>query len=253
MGEHHALGKSRGAARVRQRHQILPRVDAHGGRLRPRLEEVGEGSGALRGSEDEDLLDRALLRGFLRLVEERRHRHEEACAGVRELLGQLVRGIERIGGGIDAADRGHREKDHRVLRHIGAVDGEDVALLESPLGEAGRRLAHAIRELAIGERPPRRPVDERRLVTEPGRVAQDELGDRHLGNGDVGAGALHDHRGLLEVSGIEAVGDCATVSRISGARRRRVRCPSCRRRSGIFWIHWYRRDGSRSRRMATGR
>src|SRR5262249_8502593 len=131
-------------------------------------------------------------------------------ARVRELLGELIRGGERIGGGVDAAQPGHGEEDHRVLRHVRAVDREDVALLEAAPGEAGGSLLHAVGELAIGQGPSRRAVDEGGLVAEALGMTQNELRDRHVGNRHVGAAALHDHRGLL---GGQSVSRIATVSR----------------------------------------
>ena len=197
VGQHDALGQARGPARIRERDQVLSRVDARGRWLRARLEELGEGRGAFRRPEDKDLLHHALLRRLLRLVEEGRHRHQEPGARVRELLGELVSRVQRIRRRVDAAEGRHGEEDHGILGHVGAVDREDVALLESPLGQACRGPPHAVRELRIRQGTTRRRVDESRLVAEPRGMAQDVVGDGHLGDTHVRARALHGHGGLL--------------------------------------------------------
>ncbi len=115
------------------------------------------------------------------LVEERRHRDEEARAAVRELLGQLVGGVERVGGGGDPAERGDGEHDHAVLGQVRAVDREHVALPEPARGEPRRHAADAARELAVGQRASGGPVDQRGLVAEPRRVPEHVLGDRDVG------------------------------------------------------------------------
>ena len=196
--QHHALGQARGAARVRQHDDVVARVDGDRGRLVPVLHELREGPGARSIAEHEDVLDAAgLRRRFLRLVEEGRHRHEEPGPRVHELLGQLVGRVERIGGGDDAAQRGRSQHGEAVFRQVGAVDREDVALLEAPLRQARRHASNTVSELAVRERAAGRPIDQGRLVAEPGGVAQDVVGDRHLRNGQLGTLALDDHAGSL--------------------------------------------------------
>ena len=96
MGEHDALGQPGRSARVREHHHVFSRIDLHGGRSRWRPQQLGEGPGALGGAEDEDLLDPRRRGRLLGLVEEGRHRDEEAGARILELLGQLARSVERI-------------------------------------------------------------------------------------------------------------------------------------------------------------
>src|SRR5881396_245222 len=48
-------------------------------------------------------------------------------AGVDQLPGELVGGIQRIDGGAAAAERRHRVEHHRVLGNVRAVDRQNVA------------------------------------------------------------------------------------------------------------------------------
>src|SRR5262249_26166357 len=122
---------------------------------------------------------------------------QEAGAGVRELLAELVRRVERIGRRVDATQRGDGQEGDGVLRQVGTGDREDVALLEPAPGEARGRSPDVLGELLVGEGAAGRPVDQRRLVPEPGRVAEDVVGDGHVGNGHARTRALDDHLALL--------------------------------------------------------
>src|SRR3990167_7350310 len=81
-----------------------------------------------------------------RLVQEGPDRHQEALPRVLELLDQLVGGVERVDGRVDAAEGRDRVEGHRVLREVRAVDREDVALLEPAAGQARGRAADAVGE-----------------------------------------------------------------------------------------------------------
>src|SRR3972149_380977 len=58
-----------------------------------------------------------------RLVQEGPDRPQEARPRVLELLDQLVGGVERVDGRVDAAEGRDRVERHRVLREVRAVDG----------------------------------------------------------------------------------------------------------------------------------
>ena len=64
MRQHHALGESRGAARVRQYREIPRRVDRSARGRRGGLEQGRERRGAGRAAQNEDLLDAHLLRDW---------------------------------------------------------------------------------------------------------------------------------------------------------------------------------------------
>ena len=119
---------------------------------------------ALRRSEDEDLLDRALRGRFLAFVQEGGPRDENARTGVGELLGRLVGGVERIDRRAGAAERRHRVEADGVLGNVRAVDREHVATPESEAGEARRGAANAVGQLSVRQNAPARPIDERGLV-----------------------------------------------------------------------------------------
>ena len=86
---------------------------------------------------------------------------------------------------------------HGELGDVRAEDGEHVSLPESPLVERRRHGADDTGELAEGQGSAGGPVDERGLVAQGLGPLQDELGERHLRDGDVGVGAPHDHSANL--------------------------------------------------------
>src|ERR671923_28078 len=57
---------------------------------------------------------------------------------------ELIRGQQRAGGRVDAAERRHGVEGHRILGQIRRVVGEDVAPPKAPLGEAGGDPAHRL-------------------------------------------------------------------------------------------------------------
>jgi hypothetical protein len=145
------------------------------------------------GAEDVDLLHTGLGGRLTRLVEERRHRHEQPRARILQLLGQLVGGVERIGGGGDAAERRDAEEHQAVLGQVRAVEREHVALAEAARSEARGHALHALGQLPVREGAAAGAVDQRRLVAEPDGVAQDVVGDGLLGNGDAATRGDHGH------------------------------------------------------------
>jgi hypothetical protein len=191
--EHHALGKPGRPARVGQRHDVVLDVDLHRRWRGRRVEQLGERSSAVGGAEHEDLLDPRPRGRLVGLVEERPDRDQKAGAGVLELLAQLVRRVQRIDRRIDPAQRGDREEDHSVLGDVRAVDGEDVALAEAPSRERGGDAPDLIGEAPESQGASGRPVDDRGPLTQAFGVAEHELGDGDLRDGDVRPRALEDH------------------------------------------------------------
>ena len=115
---------------------------------------------------------------------------------MRELVGR----VERIDGRIDAAHGGDGEEDDGVFGQVGAVDGEHVALAEAARREPRGHLPHRIGQLRVGDRPPRRPIDEGRLVAARHGLLQDEQRQRNARDLDVGkrTAVAHRARGMRE-------------------------------------------------------
>ncbi len=191
MGQHHALGQAGGPARVGQRDQVVGGIDRHRRRGIARLHQLGERPRPRRVADHEDLLHLALGRRLPRLVQEGRHRDQEARPRVVELVGQLVGGVERVHRRVHPARHRDPKEHHRVFREVGAIDGHDLALAEAAPGQAGRGAPRAFRDLPVGERAPGRPVDEGGLVAQAAGVAQHEVGDGDVGDGDGGARGDH--------------------------------------------------------------
>lgn len=80
-----------------------------------------------------------------------------------------------------------------VLRQVGAVDGEHVALLEATPREAGSDAPHRVGEGRVGDRASGRTVYEGGLVTELPGPLEHEPRQRDVGNLDVGVRTAEDH------------------------------------------------------------
>ena len=193
MREHHAFRQPRGSTRVRERDDVIDGVDGNWWWCRRRIQQLAERARTFGRPEHVDVLDAGLRGRFLRLVEEGRHRDEQARAAVLELAGELARRVERVDGRDRAAERGDRVKNDRVLRQVRAVDREDVALLEAAPRQRRRHAPDAVCKRAVRERASARAVDQRRFVGEPRCLAQDEVGDGDVRDRDVGTGAPDDH------------------------------------------------------------
>jgi hypothetical protein len=163
-------------------------------------EQLGERGRALGLAEHEHLLDAAAAGRLQGLVQERWDGQQEPRSGVAELAGQLVGGVEGADGGVDAAGGRDAVEGQGVLGQVGAVDGEHLALLEAPGGQAGRHPADPAGELAVGQGPTAGSVDQRRLVGPAHGVGEHVLVQGDVGDGDVGMGTEHDlacHGSLL--------------------------------------------------------
>ena len=101
--QHHALGESRGAARVWQYGDVPGRIDVRVRDRRVRLEQHGEGDPTASLSDDEDVLDPDLRGRRRRAVQERRHRDQEASPGVAQLVLRVLHGRQGVHGGHHAA------------------------------------------------------------------------------------------------------------------------------------------------------
>jgi hypothetical protein len=194
VGEHHALRQPGGPAGIGKDGEVPSRVDVHRRRLAPRPQQVGERRGALGLPEHEHLVDPGLLRGLRGAVQEGRHRQQVPGAGVLELEDDLIRGVQRVDRADDAADRDHPVKRHGEFRHVRAEHAEHLSLGEATLREARADPSDAVGELRVGQRPPTRPVDQRRPVGMRIGPLQHELRERHLRDVDVGMRAAVDHR-----------------------------------------------------------
>ncbi len=128
--QHHAFRHAGGAARVGQRHQVLRRVDVDGEFISRVRAELAERCGTRSIAEDENLFDGRVFHGFGRPIHEGGHCQQEAGTGILQLIGQLARGVQRVDGGDNAAQRGDGEERDRVLDQVGAENGEHVSLPE---------------------------------------------------------------------------------------------------------------------------
>src|SRR3989442_15776626 len=90
MRQHHALGESRGAARVREYREIPRRVDWSARGRRGGLDQGRERRGGGRAAQNEDLLDAHLLRDWRGPIHELRHRDEESGTGTTPLEGGVL-------------------------------------------------------------------------------------------------------------------------------------------------------------------
>ncbi len=172
MGDHHPLGNPGRTARVRQRDEILARVDLDNRRPGFVRQQGSKGRRPFGFAEDEDFLHFRFYGRFFRRGEERCDGQEKACPGIRKLLGEFARRVQRIDGGHDAAKRRGSMKGHGVLRDVRAVDREAVALAETARGKSRRGTRHQARQLAVGDGAPACAIDERRLVAAPLGVLQ---------------------------------------------------------------------------------
>ena len=192
--EHHPLGQAGGAARVGQHRQVGGRVDLDLGRRVGVAEQVAERLRPLGLPEHVELVGDPGPLGRLpsRLVE-RRHGDQDLRARVLELVGELVRGVERVGRGRLAPRRGGAVKGDRVLGDVGHVDGEHVAVAEAALGEPRRERADPARELGVGDRAAAGTVDQRGLVAPLRGLLEHERGHVRLGYVDLAVAAAVDH------------------------------------------------------------
>ena len=196
--EHHALGEPGGAARVRQRDQVVGGVDLTCGGSPPALHQRCERRRASRPRRRRRSPRRLIVGRRACLLEQLGHGHQQPRAGVHELSGELVHGHQRVCGRVHAACRRDPVERDRVLGQVRGVMGEHVALAEAALGQTGRQPAHGFDQLGVGDRPPARAVDQRRLVAPLAAALKDEVRERQVRNLNVRKRAA-DHTGTLLV------------------------------------------------------
>ncbi len=193
MRQHHAFGEAGRSARVGEHDEVVACVDRcllHG----VGAEQRDEGGGAFGLAEHEDLLDPTVRRRLTGGLEEHGDREEEPGACVVELVLHLLCRVGGIDRGDDAAEGGNGVECDGVLGDIRRHDGEDVTLPEPAGCETAGRFEDRPIELPVGVAAARGSVDDGHLVRLGGHVAEDEGGDRHLGEVDVGKGAGEDPR-----------------------------------------------------------
>ncbi len=93
---------------------------------------------------------------------------------LRSWRGELAAREERAGRRHRAAGAQAAVEDHRELGDVRQVQREHVAAAEPAGGEPGGHALHAAGELAVGDRPSARAVDDRRAAGEAAGVAQHE-------------------------------------------------------------------------------
>ena len=127
------------------------------------------------------------------LVQEWWDGEQVAGAGVVELGGELLDGVQGVDGGVGPAGQQHPVERDRVLGQVGEVDGEHLTGLEPPGGQAAGHQPGTANQLAVGDGAAAETVDQRRLVGPAGRVGEHQRRQRHLGDGDLRIRTPDDH------------------------------------------------------------
>jgi hypothetical protein len=209
MREHHALREPGGARRVRQHHRLGGGVDGH--LLDGVAQALGHAGGAggrlLVGPADgEDPIDGGALDGLERDGREHRqcHQHRRAC--VEQLEADLFGRVAGVDGRDDATGHAGAVEDHGVLGHVGRHQRQRVSGCEAGCSQPAGEPRDAVGELAEGDDPTGRPLDERGLVGEALGVAQHVRGDRDVGDLDIGQWAgVDDRHGSVPLARSDAV------------------------------------------------
>ena len=199
MGQDHALGAAGGARRVGQHSGVGRAV----GRAPRRC---GRGGEQVASAGDVDALGRVQRDDRVR-----REPGFGSAARARSRNGEMVNsslapesaswwasslgGVERVRAGHDGVGAQDAVEHHGVLRRVGREERDDVALDDAPLVPARRRACRHRRELGEGDQPPGAAVDERGRVGPVAEVAEEELGQRDLGDLDVRVRAADRHGG----------------------------------------------------------
>ena len=148
--------------------------------------------------------------------------HEQARAGIAQLEGEFLRGVDRVGGGQDGAQPRHGVEHHRVLRQVGRPDGHDVTLADAAPGKTRGQVPRAVVELAEGDGVAGDAVDQSRPVAMVVDRAEDVVGQRHAGNHGVGMRAAKRHgsvTGGASISPAHSARNAGGVDPPPGARR----------------------------------
>lgn len=191
VSQDHALGQSSGTGRERQRNGVvgadldLRRVGLVGFR------QSREMQASLRGSIDRDdgeilAEHEGIIACVAELIDVLRLRDDNLGFGGVELLEDLFGRAERVGGGGDGADHGSSHESEDKLGAVLEERHDDVAFLDSELGETGGdspadevSLGEGVRFSGIpGEEA--RAVGELRDILEAVCVEREVVGD---GNG----------------------------------------------------------------------
>ena len=117
-------------------------------------------------AEHEHLTTSRLLRRLACLLEERRRRQQHPRAAVGKLMGQFARCVERVDGRAPSAGRNHTMKRNRVLRRVGHIDRERVALAEATRSEPRGETAHQSLQPGVAQHTTGRAVNQRRLLAQ---------------------------------------------------------------------------------------
>jgi hypothetical protein len=150
-------------------------------------EQVDEGAVAGRAVADEDLPYVAARPPGRPAggVEERGDGDDPAGRAVRELPGELLLRGQRVRGGDRGAGAGGGVEGDREGDGVGAVQGDDVALADTGLGERGGDPAVEAVDLRVAEGGAVGAVDQGRGVAELGGPGEDGLVDGQVDRWDV--------------------------------------------------------------------
>ena len=145
-------------------------------------------------SERHDLSDRGALDRLLGGLGEHPDRDQDRGAGVVELEPHLLGAVRRVDRRHRASGDGGAVEGDRVLGDVRGHQAEHVALAEPAGLEAACEPVDQVAQLGVGVRAARGSVHQRDAVGEFIGAAEDVVGDRRLGDLDVGnRAAMDDH------------------------------------------------------------
>uniref|UniRef100_A0A804NUU1 Uncharacterized protein n=1 Tax=Zea mays TaxID=4577 RepID=A0A804NUU1_MAIZE len=214
VGQHDALGQPRGARRERQRHGVV-RGDGHlregvavaGREQLPERQAAFRGVGrvAVDGEDGEEGI--AVHAAAAHRADPREGAvpelgdvggvgDDDLRAGGAELLVDLLRRAEWVGGRGDGAEEGRAEEGEHELDGVLEQEHDAVALGDAEPVEARRGLAAQEARLGVRVGPPRGRRDEARRARRLRRPREAVVVERQVG-GDVDVRQLRPEHGLL--------------------------------------------------------
>ena len=127
----------------------------------------------LRGTINAHDHDIVVVREILDFIDVRRLRYDEAGLGGGDLLGELRRGVEGVGGGDSGAAAGGAEEGEGEVGAVSEEEHDDVALADADVLEAGSDAAGGVVDVGVGEGGAGVGVDEAWAVVEEWKVLED--------------------------------------------------------------------------------
>ena len=223
MRQHHAFRQAGGARRVRQHDDVVGRIDGHRRRVGVdgQVVQRGHAVDAIDGDDLDWPFDRS--HPITRAGQQRAGRDQQTSACVTKLKGHLLGGIGGVDGGEHGADSRDGMEHHGVLRQVGRVDANYLALADAVMREARGQAANALGQLAVGDGVPGGGIHQRGTIPIRADVSKHEVGERHVGNRDGRERAAKGHGGLSAAT--ESLGIIVPSMRlVERLRSTRIRC-----------------------------